>query len=282
MKTNYWDYNQEEYVFQWLSANTRQQFNIYSNLYKSVRHMATQILHRYFIPTSDFDEVRDDAVNHLFCRMHKFNPELGYTAYSYCQTILKNYYHEVCRNKTMNFTVKIEYIDDILNPEFEYSYSYDPFQEEQQYDFDPIFKRLERARYTLLSYLQQHKHLQRGTRKMVEREAEFIGCTTEFLYDFKDSQGLTAQALMENAMIKVGVSEAVLNKLLRKHFGITTNVSLTNRSESVVDEKYGLNYIDDDNVPIDKVQKKMMRRKKINLVYRDLQANDSIYKEKEV
>lgn len=254
----YWGVDEEELVYQWLSANTLQQFQIYSRLYKSVRYMAGSILGRYFIPTQEHDDVRQDAINHLFVNLHHFNPDKGFTAYSYCQTIIKNYYHEVCRNKSKIFAVKLEYYDDLEAPEFEYSYYYEPFQEDN-FDFNPIFKRLEQARFTLLSYASQHKKMPKRVRNMVNNETKFLSETTEYLYQYKDSQGVDAKSMQEYVLNKMNLSEGTIQKYMKKHLGIS--VWLCNDWESKVDKKYDLDYMDDDYCPIETSQQRQERRK---------------------
>jgi DNA-directed RNA polymerase specialized sigma24 family protein len=256
----YWSSEQEDLVCQWLSANTLQQFIIYKALNKSVKYMAGSILSRYFIPTQEHENVKQDAINHLFVNLHHFNPAKGKTAYSYCQTIIKNFYHEVCRNKAKIFTIKLEYYDDLENPEFEYSYSYEPFQEDN-WSFEPVFKRLEQARFTLMSYSSQHKKMPKRVRNAVNNEIKYLNETTEYLFKYKDSQGVSAASIQEYVLNRMGLSEGTVQKYMKKHLGVGT--WLCNDLESKVEKKYSLNPIDDDYCPIETSNDRQLRRKMI-------------------
>lgn len=240
----YWDARNEDLVCQWLSASTLQQFQIYTDLYKSIRYMASSILQRYFVHTNDFKEIMEDAINHLYVNLHHFNPQKGHSAFSYCQTILKNYYHGVSRSKGKVHAVRLEYVD-IETPEFEYSYTYEPFNEEE-IDFNPVFKRLETARFTLLSYLSQHKRLPSNQRQKVQREIDFLSNTQEYLYQYRDSQGLTAKAIQEYNAGKLKTKECNVQKLMKKHLGISAGLT---DGTTIVEDRWALSIIDDDDCP---------------------------------
>ena len=55
--------------------------------------MAESIIRRYklYTPDETFQEIFDDAMSFLITKLEKFNPTMGYKAYSYCGTIIKNY-----------------------------------------------------------------------------------------------------------------------------------------------------------------------------------------------
>ena len=269
-KQNYWDFNQEELVYQWTQANTVQQFHIYDELYKYVNYMARTILGRYFMYSPDNRDIKEDAINHLFCRMHKFDPERGKTAYSFCQTVIKNYYHDVARNKKGKiFAVILEYYDDLEAPQFNYSYEYLPFAEET-HDFDPVFKRLEQARYKLLCYLKDHKKLPNQQRGVIQREVDFLDNTTEFLYNYKDSQGLDKKAISENAINKSGLCENKIAMYTKKHLGFQSYLNA--HYESKIQKKYGYDFMDDDFTPdATVIDRERVRKNNYKLKYQDME-----------
>jgi len=246
-KQNYWDFNQEDLVYQWAQANTAQQFGIYDKLQKHVNYMAGAILGRYFMYTNDNNDIKRDAINHLFCVMHRFDPERGKTAYSYCQTILKNYYHDVAKNKKGKvFAVTLEYYDDLEAPQFNYSYEYIPFDEET-HCFEPVFVRLEQARYKLLCYLHDHKRLPHSQRQTIQREINLLNTTTEFFYNYKDSQGIDKKAVTDYVQIQSGLHENTVAQFTKKHLGFQSY--LCRKYESKIQKKYGFTYLEDDFTP---------------------------------
>jgi len=259
---NYWQDEQEQDVIAWSVAGVREQFYLYEKLWKYIRHMATTILARYFIRTPDFLDIRQDAINKLFCVMHKYDPERGHTAFSFCQTVLKNYYHEVARQKRGKvLAVKLEFLDDLEAPEFNYSWDWQPVDLEEGYDFDPVFKRLEQARFILTQYLHSHKKLPAGNRRKHQNEADYLQHTVEFLHEHKDAVGLSAQAIVEYNMNKMGCSESYSVNLTRKHFGVSGN--LCNDWESKIDQKYNIGYIADDYTPDTQVIDKQLHRQRV-------------------
>lgn len=274
-KDGYWNHVQEDLVYQWGIANQAQQFKIYDKLFKSVRHMAASILGRYFMYSPDNREIQQDAINHLFCNMHKFDPEKGYTAFSYCQTILKNYYHTIAKNKKGKvFAIKLEYYDDLDSPEFNYSYEFEPYEEEHR--FEPVFNRLEQARYKLMCYLIDHKKVPPTVKKRINNEIEFLNNTTEFLYKHRDSQGLTPLCISENAMKSLGLCEGTIAGYTKKHLGFMSYSNTVDKYESKMDSKYDLHYMEDDWTPdvtvMEKKKKRMKRQennKHIHIEYND-------------
>ena len=258
---NYWGDEQEQDVIAWKEADTRKQFVLYDKLWKYIRHMAASVLARYFIHSPDFKDIRQDAINKLFCVMHKYDPERGHTAFSFCQTVLKNFYHEVARQKKGKvLAVKLEYLDDLEAPEFNYSWDWQPVDLENDYDFEPVFRRLEQARFRLTQYLHSHKRMPAGTRRKTQNEADYLLYTVEFLNQFKDSQGLSVHAIVENSMTKLNCSESYSVNLTQKHFGITGWVK--NDWESKIDKKYDIGYIEDDFTPDAQVIEKQLHREK--------------------
>lgn len=55
--------------------------------------MAEAIIRRYklYTPDESFDDIFDDAMSFMMTKLEKFNPNMGYKAYSYCGTVIKNY-----------------------------------------------------------------------------------------------------------------------------------------------------------------------------------------------
>ena len=268
-KQNYWDFNQEDLVYQWTVANSAQQFGIYDKLYKHVNYMAGAILGRYFMYSPDNRDIKQDAINKLFCVMHKFDPERGKTAYSFCQTVIKNYYHEVARNKKgKKFAVVLEYYDDLEAPQFNYSYDWQPYEEE--HDFEPVFKRLEQARYKLLCYLKDHKKLPYNQRHAIQTEVNLLDITTEFLYNYKDSQGVSKMAIADYAQIHSGLHENTVALFTKKHLGFQSY--LCRQYESKIDKKYDINYLEDDFTPDATIHdKERVRKTNYKLKYQDME-----------
>jgi len=117
---------EEQGVIDYINSNNREEKNkIYETCLKSpFKKMIESIIRRYPIHLGNYDitEVEGKALSHLIENMIKFNPErigksgLKAKAYSYCQTIVRNYYKDhskktYAEKKThLNFD---EYKDDL-------------------------------------------------------------------------------------------------------------------------------------------------------------------------
>jgi DNA-directed RNA polymerase specialized sigma24 family protein len=222
-KKNYWDDKVEKAINDWKTANRIQQFRLYNELQKPIRYMANSILGRYFSYNySDKEELIQSAINHLFCNLDKYDIEKKSSSYSFCGTVLRRYFMDVVRQKKRLLVVQLEYYDNNdLETQFEYSYVFNPLEEEKQYDFSPVFQRLENARYRLLTYLASKPKCGNQAKKGIGLETQFLTHTIEFLHAYKDSQGLSGCAILENTLGKTKMSIATANKFMKKHLGVT-------------------------------------------------------------
>jgi hypothetical protein len=88
----YWTEVEENLVLQWLSANTLQEYRIYNALHPKIYRMQEIILHRYFSYSSArHTEIMRDCCDHVFLQLRMFKPDRDKKAYSFVQTVIKNY-----------------------------------------------------------------------------------------------------------------------------------------------------------------------------------------------
>jgi hypothetical protein len=93
-KGMYWFDEHEQLCKQWVSANTAQQFYVYKKLHPAIFKMSEMILHRYFnCPQPVYYDLIHDAINHLFINLKNYR--IDTKAFSYVQTLIKNYYMDV-------------------------------------------------------------------------------------------------------------------------------------------------------------------------------------------
>lgn len=130
----YFAEKEEQAVLDYINSNSQEEKNrIYNQiLIKPFRIMIETILRRYpiHIGNYDMDEVESNALTHLIEHMVKFNPNKitksgnKTKAYSYCQTIIRNYYKDHSKKsyteKKTNLSFD-DYIDEI-NENVEYTY----------------------------------------------------------------------------------------------------------------------------------------------------------------
>lgn len=127
-KNDYFGEREERAVVDLINAKTwAEKSRIYKKyLEKPFRIMKESILRRWPIHMGSYemDEVENDAESHLIENINRFNPDLitksgkKTKAYSYCQTIIRNYYRDHSKKTHKDKKVNLpyhDYSDDIEN-----------------------------------------------------------------------------------------------------------------------------------------------------------------------
>lgn len=130
----YFAEREEQAVVDYINSNSLDEKNrIYNQiLIEPFRKMIESILRRYPIHIGNYDmeEVESNALTHLIEHMVKFNPDKitksgnKTKAFSYCQTIIRNYYKDHSKKSYTEKKINLsfdDYIDEI-NENNEYSY----------------------------------------------------------------------------------------------------------------------------------------------------------------
>jgi hypothetical protein len=130
----YFAEREEQAVIDYINSNSLEEKNrIYNQiLIEPFRKMIQSILRRYPIHIGNYDmiEVESNALTHLIEHMVKFNPDKitksgnKTKAFSYCQTIIRNYYKDHSKKSYTEKKINLsfdDYIDEI-NQNVEYSY----------------------------------------------------------------------------------------------------------------------------------------------------------------
>lgn len=132
----YFAEKEEMAVVDYINSNSAEEKNFIYNtiLIEPFKKMIQSILRRYPIHIGNYsmEEVEENALTHLIEHMVKFNPNKitkngkKTKAYSYCQTIIRNYYKDhSCKsyNEKLNNLSFDDYFDEIENNS-EYQYEY--------------------------------------------------------------------------------------------------------------------------------------------------------------
>jgi DNA-directed RNA polymerase specialized sigma24 family protein len=132
--TQYFAEREEQAVIDYINSDSLEEKNkIYNEiLIEPFRKMIQSILRRYPIHIGNYDmeEVEQNALTHLVEHMVKFNPNKitksgnKTKAFSYCQTIIRNYYKDHSKKSYTEKKINLsfdDYIDEI-NENIEYTY----------------------------------------------------------------------------------------------------------------------------------------------------------------
>jgi hypothetical protein len=130
----YFAEKEEQAVIDYINSNSLEEKNkIYNEiLIEPFKKMIQSILRRYPIHIGNYDmsEVESNALTHLIEHMVKFNPNKitksgnKTKAFSYCQTIIRNYYKDHSKKSYTEKKINLsfdDYIDEI-NQNVEYTY----------------------------------------------------------------------------------------------------------------------------------------------------------------
>lgn len=130
----YFAEKEERAVLDYINSNSAEEKNrIYNQiLLEPFRKMIQSILRRYPIHIGNYDmeEVESNALTHLIEHMVKFNPDkitksgVKTKAFSYCQTIIRNYYKDHSKKSYTEKKINLSFDDyvDEINENIEYTY----------------------------------------------------------------------------------------------------------------------------------------------------------------
>jgi hypothetical protein len=147
--TQYFAEKEEQAVINYINSNSSEEKNrIYNEiLLEPFRKMIQSILRRYPIHIGNYDmeEVESNALTHLIEHMVKFNPykitKSGNKtkAFSYCQTIIRNYYKDHSKKSYTEKKINLSFDDyvDEINEISEYRYE---LETDTHYQLEKLIK----------------------------------------------------------------------------------------------------------------------------------------------
>lgn len=139
----YFANREEQAVIDYINSDSLEEKNrIYNEiLIEPFRKMIQSILRRYPIHIGNYDmeEVESNALSHLIEHMVKFNPNKitksgsKTKAFSYCQTIIRNYYKDHSKRSYTERMINLSFDDyvDEINENIEYHYEMENDSQQQ-------------------------------------------------------------------------------------------------------------------------------------------------------
>lgn len=247
----------EQLVIDWQNANQKQQVKIYNELKPVFDQMTYSIMYRYFqFSPSRYEEIICDTVNHLFLNLHKFNPDSG-KAYSYTQTVIKNYLNDIIRNKTQKKNLEFQCIEH----EILVLLSDKQIEEEQEYSsIENFIKILNKKRQELIALNKPNK----------KSEIDFLFHSSEYLLLY--SGNTDTSAIHEYCVEKSGLCDRTIGGFMSKYFGVNTSMSVeySVKTEQRIVQEFGI--IDDDYTPNQPLptrinHREFLRKQKNNFIF---------------
>ena len=151
----YFAKKEEQAVIDYINSDSVEEKNrIYNEiLIEPFRKMIQSILRKYPIHIGSYtmEEVESYALTHLIEHMVQFNPDritksgVKTKAYSYCQTIIRNYYKDHSKKSYTEKKIKLnfdDYIDEI-NENIEYSYEIEDNDQQLEKLIDDVIIKIE-------------------------------------------------------------------------------------------------------------------------------------------
>ena len=120
-KQQYFTESTEQSIFDYVTSTGRTREFIYNSiLHPAFVQMTESIIRKYYfnIDEDDFGEIKFGAISHLVSKLLKFNKSKG-KAFSYCQTIIKNYCNDWLKFRGQRNAKFIVYDHDDLIDQFD-------------------------------------------------------------------------------------------------------------------------------------------------------------------
>lgn len=216
---NYWTEKHETLCKQWLTADTKQEFYIYSKLHGVLYKMSQIISNRYYsIPFNNQNEFQSDVIQEVFLRLKNYNQDKG-SAYNFCGMIIKNKYYEIVTFRGRTREIQLEYIDNYEQVDNNECNLIDTFEQKDEIDVEAILKHLQTLRTKHVETLAQtgdryHKiNIDTQIRQIL-----IIDKCIEYLLRFQD---FNSYNVYEYVIHNITIHNSVLSNCFFKLFGIS-------------------------------------------------------------
>lgn len=239
---NYWSKKHDELILTWIKSikenNQRIQTQTYEALIGVIRHMATQIGRKYYsLPYNHI--FIEDAINHCFIILPKFNPERA-KAYSFCGTVMKNsMYEKIMKRNKIEFN-NISINDDEDNFELEFIDTYVNNIEESNINHNKLLNYLYELEFNNIDKTLNNKY------------DIYLQYMIKFIKDNKNTQ-YEIFSLIEYIAFACNITNKESKEFLFNNFGVG----------HLIEKRIEFNDYDDDFTPIESATNKRIRLNKI-------------------
>ena len=265
---NYWKDKHERLCIDWVNnyQDPKEQYRIYKALKPQLVFMARNILVKYY-PAYNFnqrEEIVNEAINDVFLKLHKFNPELKTKAYSFVGTIIRRYY--ISKIIDENVKVRKQSKSNTLSLdsfEFEFIDTYQPETKTDDIDYQELI--ISRLKEEYRKYDAMH-HTNEITTKIVLKRINdslvYLATAIDYFQEF-GVFSIDMKALNEYIRSETGFRNTTIWRLSKLHFNYHTRPEQYDermRKETLPDR-----LINDDlcpNYSVDNLRQRLARRMK--------------------
>ena len=263
----YWAKREDDLVIKWKTAiesnNKKEQLNIYNALMPALTIMAESIYNRYFsLGKNNQEQIIQEAITELFCNLHKYDPLRSAKSFSFCQTVIKNYFFDIWYSTSERpWRINIEYYgkeendEDNYSTRFENLMIYDP-NEEDDYTIADVISKLLVAKNKTLELLNGNHYYKYYTIEKLNIDLYFLTLLIEFFVKYGDTSHLSSSAIFDylNFNSDLNYESNLLNAKLKRFYNEYVSITKISKRNSEAlckkaDEKNNRNFYNDDFCP---------------------------------
>jgi hypothetical protein len=265
-RNNYWTDKHETLCKMWLSADTKQQFKIYSQLTPALNYMIEIIQNRYFtIPVARQTEMKWDIVSHIYCVLHKYDPTKQ-KAFAWLGFVIKNKIYEMIDwnkpNIKYNKRIELEFCDEL--PEGCIEYPETPILDLQAFlkRITDLKKKWSKSMYTKKQLYHQSKIMRHNIYISKERKRKNILTILNLMEEYAIKfESIGGYAILDYIAHNSDMERIRIGNYFYELFGKT----IRPLKDEIIrkDERAGYNYDNDDWTPDEDVILARQRKKNV-------------------
>jgi len=265
----YWGEREDVLMHILFSAdtNTKEYNHAYREILPRLKHMAKNIMHRYFfVPEHKVEDMAMDVITHLLV-----NGEYDITRkakmYSYCGTVIKNQLYDIIviplkYNTKINALLMADRNYDISDTENEWVLEKHATQPHDEFDTTEREDMLERILSHFDAFIAEvvsqqlqvanHPTVLLKRSEVLSRDMEWLQTAREYFNKYYLNGTVDSIGLAEYIRNNTKIPEYLQNVIARKYLGIGSEIFKFDKRKVVGDDKvksYGLSYLMDDYTP---------------------------------
>lgn len=258
-KNKYWNDEQELLVVEYINSEvcSIDRDRLANRLYPNIYRVSEEVIKRYFANTFAIDMEGEcvEVTSYVFTKLELYNTSMNKRAFSYIQTVAKNYlltkYRHNNNNKNVVYRNQVSIdktvdVDDDVSANMIQALLYDMIDDSEPIDVEVIHE-------NIVNHLQDIYDVQK-----TDRSREYIQVLLDFFN--QENVNMNADALC-NFILKhnsfLNVDPTAINSKYRK-FNISLPIQSVANDDTIDYGTKGIEYYFDDYTPLDKSSNKKL------------------------